>query len=374
MRVRPAAVAGQFYPADPVALATLVNALLAAAPAGGRRPTAVIAPHAGYRYSGAVAAAAYARLAACRAEARRVVVLGPAHHVRLTGMAVPRVDAFATPLGPVPVDLEARRTALDLPAVVVSDRPHAPEHAIETQLPFLLCALGPGITLLPVLVGATPPAAVAERVGGAADRAADRGRPVHRPESLPGPGPGAGEGVGVLGEQAQRGRLRAAPGHHRQQIERGRIVEGEPVERHRPGRRHRLRLGPTRVSWSNTSWARSPSSRRYLSTAMPVSASSDPACSIASGRSPTASATRSASAAVGSGASWCSWAIDSARVNSRPRPWRQSGARPGLREVISTWPGPWGNHGTGRPGVLGVVEHHQPAIPPGQRALAARLG
>jgi MEMO1 family protein len=121
-------VAGQFYPADPVALAASVNALLAAAPAGGRRPTAVIAPHAGYRYSGAVAGAAYARLAACRAKVRRVVVLGPAHHVRLTGMAVPRADAFATPLGPVPVDPGARRTALDLPAVALTDRPHAPEH------------------------------------------------------------------------------------------------------------------------------------------------------------------------------------------------------------------------------------------------------
>jgi AmmeMemoRadiSam system protein B len=92
----------------------------------------------------------------------RVVVLGPAHYVRLTGMAVPGVDAFATPLGPVPVDLKARRTALELPAVAVTDRPHAREHAIETQLPFLLCTLGPRITLLPVLVGATPPAAVAE--------------------------------------------------------------------------------------------------------------------------------------------------------------------------------------------------------------------
>ena len=137
MRVRPAAVAGQFYPADPVALAASVNALLATAPAGGRRPTAVIAPHAGYRYSEAVAGAAYARLAACRGEVHRVVVLGPAHHVRLRG------DGGAD--------------------VVLSDRPHAPEHAIETQLPFLLCALGPGITLLPVLVGATPPAAPGSR-------------------------------------------------------------------------------------------------------------------------------------------------------------------------------------------------------------------
>jgi MEMO1 family protein len=162
MTVRPTAVAGQFYPADPVALAASVNALLAKAPSVSRRPTAVIAPHAGYRYCGPVVGAAYAGLAACRVAVRRVVVLGPAHHVRLTGMAVPRVDAFATPLGPVPVDDEARRTALQLPDVAVTDRPHAGEHAIETQLPFLLCVLGPGFTLLPVLVGATAPGAVAD--------------------------------------------------------------------------------------------------------------------------------------------------------------------------------------------------------------------
>jgi MEMO1 family protein len=162
MRVRPSAVAGQFYPADPLALAASVNRLLTAAPAGERRPTAVIAPHAGYQYSGAVAGASYSRLAACRGEVGRVIVLGPAHYERLSGMAVPEVDAFATPLGPVVVDPEARRTALDLPAVAVSDRPHAREHSIETQLPFLLHALGPGITVLPVLVGAIPPEAVAD--------------------------------------------------------------------------------------------------------------------------------------------------------------------------------------------------------------------
>ena len=83
---------------------TSVDALLAAARPSGRRPVALIAPHAGYRYSGAVAAAAYAQLAGCRATVTRVVVLGPAHFVPLTGMAVPSVDAFATPLGPVPVD------------------------------------------------------------------------------------------------------------------------------------------------------------------------------------------------------------------------------------------------------------------------------
>jgi len=161
MLLRPAAVAGRFYPADPVTLAALVDALLGAVRPLGRRPLALIAPHAGYRFSGAVAAAAYAQLAGCRDDVARVVVLGPAHMVPLTGMAVPGMDAFATPLGPVPVDRDARRAALDVAGVAVADRPHADEHAIETQLPFLLRAIGRPVPVLPVLVGAASTEAVA---------------------------------------------------------------------------------------------------------------------------------------------------------------------------------------------------------------------
>jgi MEMO1 family protein len=164
VRVRPAAVAGRFYPADPAALAALVDGLLSnARPARTARPgtwpVALIAPHAGYRYSGAVTATAYAAVRQWAGEVSGVVILGPAHFAPLQGMAVPSVDAFATPLGPVAVDREARSRAL--PAVVVDDEPHAYEHAIETQLPFLLRCLRPGIRVLPVLVGAAPPAAVA---------------------------------------------------------------------------------------------------------------------------------------------------------------------------------------------------------------------
>jgi AmmeMemoRadiSam system protein B len=160
--LRPAAVAGRFYPADPVTLAALVDALLSAVRPLDRRPAALIAPHAGYRFCGAVAAAAYAQLAGCRDDLARVVVLGPAHMVPLTGMAVPSVDAFATPLGPVPVDQDARRVALDVAGVAVADGPHAAEHAIETQLPFLLRAIGRPVPVLPVLVGAATAEAVAE--------------------------------------------------------------------------------------------------------------------------------------------------------------------------------------------------------------------
>jgi AmmeMemoRadiSam system protein B len=147
VRVRPAAVAGRFYPGDADALAALVDALLADVPLPRRRvrPVAVVAPHAGFRFSGPVAATAYAHLAPWRGEVASVVVLGPAHFTPLRGMAIPSVEAFATPLGPVPVDADARAVAAGLSAVVVDDEPHAGEHAIETQLPFLIRTLGPGV-------------------------------------------------------------------------------------------------------------------------------------------------------------------------------------------------------------------------------------
>jgi AmmeMemoRadiSam system protein B len=95
-----------------------------------------------------------------------VVVLGPAHFTSLRGMAIPSVGAFATPLGPVPVDADARAVAAGLSAVVVDDEPHAGEHSIETQLPFLIRVLGPGVPVLPVVVGDTPPSAVATLLSG----------------------------------------------------------------------------------------------------------------------------------------------------------------------------------------------------------------
>jgi AmmeMemoRadiSam system protein B len=162
-RVRPAAVANRFYPADPDALTALVDGLLSGAhPARpGARPVALVAPHAGFRYSGAVAATAYAALTQWAGEVSRVVVLGPAHFAPLHGMAVPTAEAFATPLGTIAIDDESRSDGRALPAVVVDDEPHAYEHSIETQLPFLLRCLGSGIRVLPVLVGVTAPAAVA---------------------------------------------------------------------------------------------------------------------------------------------------------------------------------------------------------------------
>lgn len=151
-RIRPAAVAGAFYPAEPDLLAALVDRLVRAGPTEGLPPKAIIVPHAGYVYSGPVAGSAYARVSASRGRVERVMVMGPAHDARFSGLAASGADAFATPLGAVEVDGALRRRALDVPGVLVSDSAHADEHALEVQLPFLQRVLG-AIRILPVLVG-----------------------------------------------------------------------------------------------------------------------------------------------------------------------------------------------------------------------------
>ena len=150
--IRPAAVAGLFYPETGRELGRAVRALMAHAPANPLLPKALIAPHAGYEYSGSVAASAYASLAARTARIRRVVLLGPCHRVAVRGLALPASDAFATPLGMVPVDHAAVRTIVDLPQVTVSVAAHAQEHALEVQLPFLQVLLK-DFSLVPLAVG-----------------------------------------------------------------------------------------------------------------------------------------------------------------------------------------------------------------------------
>ena len=164
--LRPAAVAGTFYPKAPAALAAVVGACLDAAadspsPATTTAPKAVIVPHAGYVYSGTVAAAAYARLSAAREQIRRVVLFGPTHRVPVRGLALPSARAFATPLGEVPVDLDAASAALGLPQVRESDAAHALEHSLEVQLPFLQAVLG-AFEIVPFAVGDARPEEVAE--------------------------------------------------------------------------------------------------------------------------------------------------------------------------------------------------------------------
>jgi AmmeMemoRadiSam system protein B len=171
--VRPAAVAGMFYPGAPGALAADLRAYLGeaatgAATAGSAWPKALIVPHAGYVYSGPIAASAYARLAAGRGAIRRVVLLGPAHRVPVRGLALPSARAFATPLGTVTVDQAAVASALALPQVRQSDAAHAPEHALEVQIPFLQAVLGE-FEIVPLVVGdasAEEVAQVIERLWG----------------------------------------------------------------------------------------------------------------------------------------------------------------------------------------------------------------
>lgn len=163
---RAPAVAGVFYPSDAVELRDAVRGYVAAAGprASTVAPKAVIAPHAGYVYSGPIAGAAFAALAPLRGRVRRVVLVGPAHRVAFAGMAVPEADAFETPLGPVRVDVEARSALLALPSVRASDRPHEGEHCLEVELPFLQEVLG-DVAVLPVVVGDASDLEVAEALG-----------------------------------------------------------------------------------------------------------------------------------------------------------------------------------------------------------------
>ncbi len=152
-RARAPAVAGRFYPAHAGALAQSVDRLLAsAAVAAAPVPKAIVVPHAGYDFSGSIAASGYARLAPARATVRRVVLLGPAHRVALHGLAAPAADILRTPLGDVPVDVEARAIVTALPNVTIADAPHAGEHSLEVHLPFLQRAFAE-FTVLPLVVG-----------------------------------------------------------------------------------------------------------------------------------------------------------------------------------------------------------------------------
>ncbi len=160
---RPAAVAGLFYPGEPVALRQALADLLSKPAAAGpsNPPKALIVPHAGYVYSGPVAASAYARLAPLRGRIRRVVLLGPTHRVYVKGLALPEAERFATPLGEVALDREGMRQLEDLPQVIRSAAAHQLEHSLEVQLPFLQTVLGE-FELLPLAVGEATADEVAE--------------------------------------------------------------------------------------------------------------------------------------------------------------------------------------------------------------------
>ncbi len=160
--IRPAAVAGRFYPGNSTELATTVRGYLDAVSYSdlGPAPKAMIVPHAGYIYSGPVAATAYARLRHKAGVITRVVLIGPAHTLWIDGMAVPSATAFATPLGDVPVDRAAISQILDLPGIEMNDEPHIREHALEVHLPFLMECLG-AFSLVPILAGDSAPGEIA---------------------------------------------------------------------------------------------------------------------------------------------------------------------------------------------------------------------
>jgi len=162
MTVRKPAVAGMFYPAEAGQLRREISSLLGnAGTTSEPLPKAIIVPHAGYVYSGPVAAAAYRLLTPARHDIHRVVLFGPAHRVYLEGMAAPAADGFVTPLGTVPVDQNMIQNISRLPGMCVSDAAHEDEHSLEVQLPFLQIVLEE-FKLVPIVVGHCEPTLVAE--------------------------------------------------------------------------------------------------------------------------------------------------------------------------------------------------------------------
>jgi AmmeMemoRadiSam system protein B len=160
--LRPPVVAGLFYPGSAAELARAVEQMLNSAPQQAALSVkAVIVPHAGYIYSGPVAANLYASLASQRDSVRRIVLLGPSHRVALAGLALPSCQAFSTPLGTVPLDQEAMTRLKTLPHVVVNDAAHAQEHALEVQLPFLQSVFS-NFSLVPLVVGQATAEDIAE--------------------------------------------------------------------------------------------------------------------------------------------------------------------------------------------------------------------
>lgn len=159
MKVREAAVAGRFYAEDADELTREVRGYIDAAQVHlSDQPAGLIVPHAGHMYSGPVAGTAYAQVHA----ARRVVLAGPAHFVPVAGMVAPRAQTWRTPLGLIDIDEDAIGEA----GLRRDDYPHAPEHSLEVQLPFLQMQLGTEWALLPILVGRAQPREVAEVLAG----------------------------------------------------------------------------------------------------------------------------------------------------------------------------------------------------------------
>lgn len=151
-KIREPAVSGAFYPADPDQLKQMLRHYLKDAPIGEKVPKAIIAPHAGYIYSGPIAAMAYARLQSAKEIINRVILIGPSHRVGFKGLAVCTAEQFSTPLGKIEVDMDAVKEIAELPFINYLDQAHELEHSLEVHLPFLQTVLKE-FTLVPVVAG-----------------------------------------------------------------------------------------------------------------------------------------------------------------------------------------------------------------------------
>ena len=152
-QIRQPAVAGMFYPADKQSLKNDIHQYLNNVSVDQKEnPKAIVVPHAGYIYSGPIAASAYKQIIPLKDKINRVVLFGPSHRVAFNGLAVPESDIFNTPLGNIPIDQKGIQQLSDLPQVIVSDQAHRDEHSLEVQLPFLQEILGE-FSLIPLVVG-----------------------------------------------------------------------------------------------------------------------------------------------------------------------------------------------------------------------------
>ena len=162
-KIRQPAVAGTFYPADPNDLKVMIDGFIKLVPAAedAAVPRAIIVPHAGYIYSGPVAATAYARIIPAHHKFTRVVLLGPSHRVAFRGLAASSASHFSTPLGLIPLDTSGINEVLQLPQVQVHDQAHLQEHSLEVHLPFLQTVLD-NFSLIPLVVGDADPEQVSQ--------------------------------------------------------------------------------------------------------------------------------------------------------------------------------------------------------------------
>lgn len=139
----------------------MLNQYLGDAATAEKVPKAIIVPHAGYIYSGPIAASAYARLKKAHDRITRVVLIGPSHRVAFRGLAVSRAETFTTPLGRVPVDLAAVQSIVQLPFVEYIEQAHTYEHSLEVQLPFLQEVLD-NFEIVPIVAGDASPEQVSQ--------------------------------------------------------------------------------------------------------------------------------------------------------------------------------------------------------------------